>query len=54
MGKSYRRNDEYGNKYRGYRKNSHKSSKNKNYRGNTEKDYESDVRWDFQNQEVFR
>ena len=53
MGKSYRRNDEYGNKYRGYRKNSHKSSKNKNYRGHT-KDYENDVRWDFQTQEVFR
>ena len=54
MGKSYRRNDEYGNKYRGYRKNSHKSNKNKNYRGHTEKDYESDVRWDFQTQEGFR
>lgn len=52
MGKSYRRNDEYGNKYRGFRRNIDKS--NKKQKNSRERYDVNDARWDYQNAESFR
>jgi hypothetical protein len=42
MGKSYRRNDEYGNKYRGARKSNKKIDKNRKVRSSYEVNDEND------------
>lgn len=45
MGKSYRRNDEYGNKYKGFRKSNKKIDKNRKVRSSYETNSESDDMW---------
>lgn len=42
MGKSYRRNDEYGNKYRSFRKINNKIDKNRKVRSSYEVNNEND------------
>ena len=49
MGKSYKRNDAYAEKFRGQRKSKKNNKNNRNRRYD-----ESDTRWEFQTDEGFR